>query len=202
MNNPKKEHQSLGDWMREYGIKPEQAVLWPIEPTLATSIIEDANAKTVTGLSPGGYPLPNRHPENLEVEDAFTHNYEGSDFDLEYGWAVADDVKSAIEPLVDPENNLHQYEYPDQEERDRALNTAFSQLTDTTDRLLKNEGAAVFYNLESVGRYQLPDLAKEPSQNQIRYGERIATQLERRGFDAEIIEDPDYSRNTHVLGRR
>ena len=51
-------------------------------------------------------------------------------------------------------NNLNRdyqsLEYTDWEERDQALNTAFSHLTDTSDRLMKED--AVIYNLESTSR--------------------------------------------------
>lgn len=201
MNSQERRLQRVGEWMREYGLEAQRAILWPMEPSLSASLLEDAGVETLVGLSPGGYPLPN-HNDNIEVENNLSHDYGGTDFDLEYGWAVADDITRTIEPVIDPKDNLHTYDYSDLEERDNALDIAFSRLTDTTDRFLGKENSAVLYNLESINRYELPDLAESSQQNQIEYGERIAAHLEERGFESEVIPDPEYSRNVHVIGLR
>lgn len=202
-NNPRIDFQdTLGSWLTDRSIEPDKAVLWPFEPGLANSLHEEASCDTIVGVSPHSSALIYQDLEGVQIAQTTSHRYPGSGFDLEYGWAVADDIVTALKPQIHSETNLHQYTYPDEQERNQALENAFSRLTDTTDRLLESEDASVLYNLESIGRYEMPQLDGDPAQNQVRYAERIAPYLEERGFETEIIEDLDFSRNTHVLGLR
>lgn len=202
MNNQRSQTtQRLGDWLNEVGIEPEKAVLWPQEPSLAKSLVEDAEAEKVVGLAPGGLSIPGRFDE-VQVAYVDSHSYGEADFDLEYGWAIADDTINALEPQIEPEDNLHQYDYPDPDERDRALENAFSRIADTTDDLLREENAATVYNMDSFGRYELPNLAEDVVENQMSYAERLSDHLGDQGFDTEIIEDSGYLEKVHLVGRR
>lgn len=202
MNNLNRDRQSPGEWLIEQDIQAEKALLWVFQPSFAKSFLEDGEVDRIIGLSPDINYGRGAFGPNIDIANTLSHKYTGEGFDLEYGWAIAEDIVNALEPLIDPENNLHQYEYLDHEERDQALNKAFSQLAETSDRLLEDKDATLIYNLESVGRYELPDLAEKPLQNHVEYGERIADHLEEKGFDTEVIEDPSYSRSAHVIGRR
>ncbi len=201
MNNPSNRREERpGSWLSEKGLDPEKAVLWPYKRDYADSIYDEPEVEKLVGLWPG-MTYPDREGGDIEIINSTTHEYGGDGFDLEYGWAIADDTVSTIEEMIEPEENLQQHEYTDRE-TDRCLDAAFSRLADTSDRLLKEENAAAVYNLESVARYELPRLDEDPEKNQLMYAQRIAEHLEDRGFCTEICEDVDFSREAHLIGRR
>lgn len=202
MNNPHERRHSLGEWITEQNIKAEKALVWVFQPGFARSLLEDAEVDRIIGLSPDIRYGRGTLDTNVEVANTYSHNYTGEEFDLEYGWAIADDIKTSLEPQIEPEVNLHQYDYSDIEERDEALENAFSRITQTSDRLLKEEDSTVVYNLDDVRRYELPKLGENIKQNQLSYADRLADNLEKRGFSTEIVEGSEFLDSVHLIGRR
>lgn len=189
----------VGKWMKEMGIEAEKAVVWPHERVVEKSMIEEGQVDRVVGLTPrGGFS----RRENVSVASVPSHNYTGGDFDFEYGWALADDAVTALEPQIEPENNLHQFEYEDTAHRDRALGNAFRRITDTTDRLLNEEGATVLYSMDAMNRYEMPELAEDVWENQMEYAKRVASHLQDRGFETQIHYNLDDARDVYLSGQR
>lgn len=199
-NNPVPENSvAVGQWLAEMGIEPEKAVVWPHESRVEKSIIEQGNVDQIVGLTPrGGFS----RREEVSVAPVKSHEYTGECFDFEYGWALADDIITSLEPQIDPENNLHTHEYPDLERRDKALDNAFGRITDTTDRLLNDQDSTVLYSMDAVSRYEMPELAEDIRENQLAYAERIASHLEERGFEPEIHYNPEASNDIYISGQR
>ncbi|MFB6116287.1 MAG: hypothetical protein ABEK10_02135 [Candidatus Nanosalina sp.] len=191
----------IGEWISRQDLDVEKAVLWPQEHQISENLVEEGDVDRVVDLTPRGTTYFGDHQEQISVVSTTSHGYTGGDFDFEYGWAVADDRINALEPQIEPETNLHQYEYADSEERDLTLERAFSRITDTTDRLLKESDSTVLYSMAGANRYQLPDLG-DSLDNQFRYAERISRQLEELGFDTEIIHEPEESKDVYLFGQR
>lgn len=192
----------VGEWISRQDLDIEKAVLWPQERQISENLVEEGDVDRVVGMTPRGATYFGDHQESISVAPSTSHGYTGDGFDFEYGWAVADDTISTLEPQIEPETNLHQYNYADREERDLALERAFSRITGTTDRLLKETDSTVLYSMAGTNRYQLPDLAEESLDNQFRYAERISEQLEELGFDTTIIHEPEESREVYLAGQR
>lgn len=192
----------VGEWLSEVGLSPEKAALWPHESEVVRSLVEDAGVKKVVGMSPRGITYVGPDQDAVSVAWTTSHGYTGGGFDFEYGWAIADDTTTALDPQIDPETNLHKYDYPDEDERDLALERAFSRITDTTDRLLKDEDATTLYSMAGTNRYQMPALEDDLLENQFRYAERISEHLEKKGFETEVIHNRDDSRHVYLAGRR
>ncbi|PSH00436.1 MAG: hypothetical protein BRC30_03565 [Nanohaloarchaea archaeon SW_7_46_7] len=189
----------VGSWMSEMGIEAEKAFVWPHEAQVEESIIEESEIEKIVGLSPrGGFS----RREEVSVAPVTTHGYTGEDFDFEYGWAIADDTITSLKPQIEPENGLHQFDYPSLEKRDRALSNAFERITSTSDRLLKDTGSAVLYTMSGVNRYQMPEFKDNSWKNQKAYAERIGSHLEDKGFHTEIHYSPEDARDVYVSGQR
>jgi len=189
----------VGKWLSEMDIEPDKAVLWPHTENIARAMIEESDVSSVTGLSP--VSLSSQHPD-ISTARILSHDYTGNGFDFEYGWALGDDLTAAIRPQIKPENNLYQFEYEDVEQCDLALENAMKRIVNTSDRLLDSEGAMVLYTMSGVNRYQMPDLDDDSLRNQFEYAERMADQLEERGFEPQIHYDPEESRHVYLSGQR
>jgi hypothetical protein len=192
----------VGEWLSEAGLSPDKIALWPHSTEVAHSLVEDAKTEKVVGMSPRGIPYLGPHQDAVSVAWTTSHGYTGGVFDFEYGWAIADDTTTALDPQIDPETNLHKYDYPDEDERDLALERAFSRITDTTDRLLKDEDATTLYSMAGTNRYQMPALENDLLENQFRYAERISDHLEQKGFKTEVMHNPCDSKHVYLSGKR
>jgi hypothetical protein len=180
-------------------VEAEKAVLWPHEQAVEKSMIEEGDVDRIVALTPrGGFSKR----ENVSIASVPSHNYTGEDFDFEYGWALADDAVTALEPQIEPENNLHQFDYDDEEQKGRALDNAFRRITDTTDRLLNDEGSTVIYSMDAMNRYELPELAEGVWENQAEYAKRIASHLQDRGFETQVHYNLDDARDVYLSGKR
>jgi len=189
----------LGSWLSEMDIEAEKAFVWPHETQVEESMIEESETEKIVGLTPkGGFS----RRDEVSVAPVTTHGYTGEGFDFEYGWAIADDTITALKPQIEPETDLHQFDYTDPEERDRALNNAFKRITSTSDRLLKDSDSALLYTMRGVNRYQMPELKDDSRENQKAYAENIASHLEEKGFHAEIHYSPEDARDIYVSGQR
>jgi hypothetical protein len=192
----------VGEWLSEAGLSPDKVVLWPHSTEVAHSLVEDAETEKIVGMSPNGTPYIGPHQDAISVAQTTSHGYTGGGFDFEYGWAIADDTIRALEPQIDPEKNLHQYDYPHEDERDRALENAFSRIAETTDLLLEDEDAVTLYSMAGVNRFQLPSLDEDSLENQFIYAERISEHLEQKGFRTEVIHNPRDSKHVYLSGKR
>lgn len=199
--NPPEEHR-IGKWISDLGLDIEKAVLWPHQDIIAEDMIKAGDVDRVVGITPKGWHYRGEQGEKVSVAFTTSHSYTGDGFDFEYGWAIADDTITALEPQIEPETNLHQYEYNDKVERDESLDNAFARITATTDRLLDEEDSTVLYSMAKTERYQLPELAENPVDNEIEYAERIAEHLQEHGFETEIIHYPERSKNVYLSGQR
>lgn len=189
----------VGKWMRDMGIMAEKAVVWPHERAVEKSMIEEGEVDRIVGLTPrGGFSKR----ENVSIASVPSHSYTGGDFDFEYGWALADDAVTALEPQIEPESNLHQFEYNDEERRDQSLDNAFRRITETTDRLLNDEGSTVLYSMDAMNRYELPELAEDVWENQLEYAKRIASHLQEKEFETQVHYNLDDARYVYLSGKR
>ena len=203
MNNPvAPEEHRIGKWINDLGLDIEKAALWPHQDRIAENMIEAGEVDKIVGMTPKGWVYRGEHEESVEISFTTSHNYTGGEFDFEYGWAIADDTVNALKPQINPDTNLHQYDYSDEEERDESLNNAFSRIAATSDRLLKEEEATVLYSMAKTGRYQLPELDEESVKNQFSYATKIAENLQDHGFKTEIIHDPERSKHVYLSGSR
>lgn len=188
----------VGEWMKEMGIEAEKAVVWPHEKMVEESLIEEGEVGQVVGLTPkDGFS----RKEGVAVASETSHGYSGGNFDFEYGWALADDMITALKPLIEPKNNLHQFEYDDIEQRDKALDRAFERITSTSDRLLNVHDSAVLYSMDAINRYEMPELTGDVWRNQLEYAQRIASNLEDKGFETKIHYNQD-ARDIYLSGQR
>lgn len=192
----------VGEWISEEGLDVKKAFLWPYQPQIAKNIKISGEAESVIAVDPEAHRGGRRHQEGIDIGFIESHKYTGQDFDFEYGWAIAEDTRNALEQQIEPEENLQLHEYSDVKVRDLTLNRAFSRITSTSDRLLREEGATVVYSMASVKRYELPDLAEDSLENQEEYARRISEHLERHGFDTDLLYDSDISKDVYVSGRR
>lgn len=189
----------VGKWLSEMGIEPDKAFVWPHEDSIARNMMDEGGVEKIIGMTPK--PGFTRAPE-VSVATVKTHNYTGSSFEFEYGWALGDDTISTLQSQIGEETNLHQFDYQDTEQRDTVLSNAFERLASTSDRLLDDEDAALLYTMKGVNRYQMPELSEDVRENQLEYANRISSPLEEYGFETEIRFDPDASKQIYLSGQR
>ena len=200
VNSPSVEDSvRVGKWLSEMGIEPDEAFVWPHEERISKSLVDEGDVDNIVGMTPrSGF---SRQPE-VTVAPVKTHDYTGTGFDFEYGWALGDDTTAALQTQIGEETNLHTFDYSDPEQRDEVLDNAFRRLASTSDRLLNDEDSALLYTMKGVNRYQMPDLAEDSLDNQHEYANRIASRLEEHGFETEIHYNPEASSHIYLSGQR
>lgn len=199
MNNDR--NYTLGGFLEteNVGLEAEEAILWPNDIEYSRSLLEDLGVEKVVGLSDVDYLDENPSDRHI-IEITDVHNYDKSDFDLEYGRKISDDVLRSVSDELD--EDLFEYDFPFIDEREHVLGNAFRRLAGNSDDLLKKEDSEVVYSMRGFTQYQLPRLESDRRANQVSYAEKISRYLEQEGFETEIIEKPDFSQNTHLIGRR
>lgn len=208
-NESSKNTNNLGTWLKEKGIKADKAIVWP-DTSYSIHLLDEGVADNVVGLSPDMSHLDSMRDHG--VAGVRSHDYTGNDFDFEYGWAIADDTIEVLEAVIDYEtDNLHQYTFPNDQEMYEAINKSFSRISSTTDELLNDQDATVMYNLDGVGRYQMPQLESGIEENQAAYAEIMGDHLEDKGFSVSIYggkgsnifaDRVSFSNDVHILGER
>ncbi|WEL22892.1 hypothetical protein [Candidatus Nanohalovita haloferacivicina] len=186
MNNLQ-DRKRLGNWLDQEILeeRPSRAILWPAEPTLAQTLVEDAGVEKLLATSPNAALIGYDKPENVYLSGATSHELADKmpgSTDLEYGWALADDTVNSMR------NGLSKKE-------------AQRRIIETSDQILQPGGVAV-YNLESTGsRPGMPvEESLSPQENMMQYAREMKEILQEDYTDSvEIYEEPDFRTNSPHL---